>query len=77
MAIDFQTKKQTDEGQSLCNIVAVTTSTLQTIIIADHGYESYNDFALVIHAGQKFLISSKDPNRMVFYMDSLYCAVSK
>lgn len=59
IAVNFQTKKQTDERQNLCNIVDATSFTLPTIIIADRGYESYNVFAHIMHAGQKFLIRAK------------------
>lgn len=51
-----------DERQSLCNIVDATSFTLPTIIIADRGYESYNVFAYIMHAEQKFLIRAKDSN---------------
>lgn len=62
LKIAFQPKHQADERQSLCNMVDQMKFPEPTIVLADRGYESFNDFEHLKQAGQKFLIRAKDVN---------------
>jgi hypothetical protein len=58
--IDYQHKRKSDERQSLCEMVDTMTFKNPSIIIADRGYESNNVCEHIRHAGQKFVIRTKD-----------------
>jgi IS4 transposase len=55
-------KCQNNEYDCLCEIVDRVDFTDKSIIIADRGYESYNVFAHIAEAGQKYVIRVKDKN---------------
>lgn len=54
MAVHFQKIKQLNERKSLCQKVDEFEFTNPTIIIADHGYESFNVYEHIKRRGQNF-----------------------
>jgi hypothetical protein len=59
-SVNFQKIRQLDERSSLCQMVDEFTFEKPTMIIADHGHESFNVYEHIRKSGQKFVIRVKD-----------------
>lgn len=55
------------EDSALCEMVERSTVSEPVILLADRGYEAYNNFAHLEQAGWKYLIRLKDRNRTYAY----------
>ena len=55
------------EDMALCKMVERSTGLEPVILLADRGYEAYNNFAHLEQAGWKYLIRLKDRNRTYAY----------
>ena len=56
----IQKSRNSNENQALIDMVDRNTGTMDTLIIADRGYESYNALAHIQEKGWKFLFRVKD-----------------
>ena len=56
----IQKSRNSNENQALIDMVDRNASTMDTLIIADRGYESYNALAHIQEKGWKFLFRVKD-----------------
>lgn len=55
------------EDMALCKMVERSVGSEPAILLADRGYEAYNNFAHLEQAGWKYLIRLKDQNRTYAY----------
>ena len=55
------------EGRALCEMVERSAGAELVILLADRGYEAYNNFAHLEQAGWKYLIHLKDRDRTYAY----------
>ena len=55
------------EDMALCKMAERSTESEPVILLADRGYEAYNNFAHLEQAGWKYLIRLKDRNRTYAY----------
>ena len=58
--VDAIVQKKTNESGALCTMVDRSAIKEPVIVIADRGYESYNNLAHIIEKGWKFLFRIKD-----------------
>lgn len=59
----IQKSRNSNENQALIDMVDRNAGTMDTLIIADRGYESYNALAHIQEKGWKFLFRVKDATR--------------
>lgn len=55
------------ESQALCELVGRSTISEPVILLADRGYEAYNNFAYLEKKGWKYLIRLRDHHRTYAY----------
>ena len=60
--VDAVVQKKANESGALCTMVDRSAIKDSSIVIADRGYESYNNLAHIIEKGWKFLFRIKDIN---------------